>query len=91
MMEEIHSRIRYLGRKRKSRKYERGSRRVQKGIPTRHGKCKMTRKRRKNIQKGRTARTIYSKKSYLNGWTNDMTRNIGKGWKEIGNDRKEDR
>ena len=51
----------------------------------------MTRKRRKNIQKGRTARTIYSKKSYLNGWTNDMTRNIGKGWKEIGNDRKEDR
>jgi len=29
----------------------------------RHGRYKMTRKRRRNIQKGRTARTIYSKKA----------------------------
>ena len=62
-MEGIHGRIRYLGRKGKSRKYKRDSQRVQKGIPTRYRRCKITRKRKRNIQKRRTARTIYSKKA----------------------------
>jgi len=62
-MEGIHSRIRYLGRKGKSGKHKRGSRRVQKGILMRYGRCKMTRERGRNIQKRRTARTIYSKKA----------------------------
>jgi len=63
MIEGIHGRIRYLGRKGKSGKCKRGIQRVQKGIPTRHGRYKMTRKRRRNIQKRRTARMIYSKKA----------------------------
>jgi len=62
-MEEIHGRIRYLGRKGKSGKCKRGSQRVQKGIPMRHRRYKTTRKRKRNIQKGRTAGTIYSKKA----------------------------
>jgi len=49
MIEGIHSRIRYLGRKGKSGKCKRDSQRVQKGIPTRHRRYKTTRKRRKNI------------------------------------------
>jgi len=49
MMEGIHSRIRYLGRKRKSGKCERGSRRVQKEILMRHRRYKTTRKGRRNI------------------------------------------
>jgi len=62
-MEGIHGRIRYLERKGKSGKYKRDSQRVQKGIPTRHRRYKITRKRKRNIQKRRTARTIYSKKA----------------------------
>ena len=30
-------------------------------------------------------------KSYLNSQTNDMMRNIGENWKEIGNNRKKDK
>ena len=63
MMEGFHGRIRYLGRKGKSGKHKRGSQRVQKGMPTRHGRYKTTRKRRRNIQKRKTAGTIYSKKA----------------------------
>jgi len=48
-MKGIHGRIRYLGRKGKSGKCKRGSQRVQKGIPTRHGRYKTTRKKRRNI------------------------------------------
>ena len=91
MMEGIHGRIRYLGRKGKPRKCERGSQRIQKRIPMRHGRYKMTREGERNVQKRRTTRTIYSKKSYLGGQINNMTRNIGEDWKEIGNNRKEDK
>ena len=62
-MEGFHGRIRYLGRKGKSGKHKRGSQRVQKGIPMRHGRYKTTREGGRNIQKGRTTGTIYSKKA----------------------------
>jgi len=49
MMEGIHSRIKYLGRKRKPGKCKRGSQRIQKRIPMRHRRCKTTRERGRNI------------------------------------------
>jgi len=52
-----------LGRKEKSEKYKRGSQRVRKGMPMRHRRYKTTRKRRRNIQKGKTTGTIYNKKA----------------------------
>jgi len=49
MMEGIHGRIRYLGRKGKPRKCERGSQRIQKRIPMRHRRYKMTREGERNV------------------------------------------
>jgi len=48
-MEGIHSRIRYLGRKEKPGKHKRDSQRIQKRIPTRHGRYKIIRERGRNI------------------------------------------
>jgi len=48
-MERIYNRVRYLGEKRELRKCKRSSRRIQKRIPVRYGKCKKTRKRSENI------------------------------------------
>jgi len=48
-MEGIYGRIRYLERKGKPGKCETGSRRIQKRILAKHGRCKMTREGGRNI------------------------------------------
>jgi len=48
-LEEIHSRIWHLGKKKKLRKYQKGNRRIQKGVLIRYRRSKLTRKRRGNI------------------------------------------
>ena len=48
-MERIHSRVKYLGKKRELRKYKRDSRRIWKGILVRYGRYKRAKKRRENV------------------------------------------
>jgi len=48
-MKRIYNRVRYLGEKRELRKCERSSRRIQKRILARYGRCKKTRKRSENV------------------------------------------
>jgi len=52
-----------LGRKREFKEHKGSDQRIQKGISERRGRCGKTRTRRKNIQKGRIAREVYSKKT----------------------------
>ena len=63
MVEKVHSWIQYLGRDRKLGECKRSSQRIQKGILIGHGRCKMAKKRRRDIQKRRTTRMIYSKET----------------------------
>jgi len=61
MLERIHSRVRYLGRRREFGKRERSDQRIQEGISTGYEKCGKTRMQRRNIQKRRVAGKIYGK------------------------------
>ena len=49
MLEGIYSRIWYLGRKRKLRKYQRSNRKIWEGILLGHKESKLIRKGRRNI------------------------------------------
>ena len=48
------------------------------------------RKRKKELSGEGSYQGDLWQKNYLDGWTKDMTKNIGQGWKEIGGDGKEE-
>ena len=62
MMEGVYSRIRYLGRKGKSRKCKGSNRGVRKRIQKKHGRYQKTGKRRRNILERGITRKIHGKK-----------------------------
>jgi len=47
--------------------------------------------REEGTLEGENCQDDLQQKSYLGGQTNNMTRNIGEDWKEIGNNRKENK
>ena len=49
-----------MGRKGEFRERERGGRRIREGISTRHGRCGVTRARRRYVPTKRTTREVYS-------------------------------
>jgi len=70
-MERIYSRIRYLGGKRKLRKYERGGQRIQERISVRYGRHETARKRERNYQGG------LQQRNYSGGQIRNTMRNTG--------------
>jgi len=63
MLERIHGRVRYLGRKEEFRECKRSNSRIQERVSVRHGRHGTTRVQRGNILTGRIARKIYSKET----------------------------
>jgi len=63
MMKGIYSRVRYLGRDRKLEEHKGSGQRILKEVPMGYGRCKTTRRGKRDVQKRRTARMIYGKET----------------------------
>ena len=63
MIEGIYGGVRYLRRDRKLGEYKGSGQRIWKGVPIGYKRCKIARKRKRDVQKRKTARMIYSKET----------------------------
>ena len=64
IMKGIYSRIRYLGRKEKSRECKRSNRRIWEGIPMKHERCKVIRERKETFRKKKLLERFIAKKLF---------------------------
>ena len=62
-MEGIYGGVKYLRKDRKLGEYKESGQRIWKGVPIGYRRYKMARKRKRDVQKRRTARMIYSKET----------------------------